>query len=571
MKINVQKRRRLILLLLMSIITLAVSGLTTNTFIRADKPVLRQTRSNQEISPLATTANSPNCRYGVTPLGNDQVPWVDTLGVGWYINFNTDEYATLPDNGAEFVPVIPVNQAKNGSVYLDDYTVGRQGLTGAAVESYLQSLVTSNPGRLWLIGNEVEGPIGQGDIHPDVYARAYHDIYGWIKQYDPTAQVAIGGLSMMTPGRLQYLDIVWETYLQNYGTMMPVDVWNFHVYILAEYNPYTGSNAEGKVALGTDQAIAKITYGGVINNCLQDQVYCRAEHDSISIFQEQVRAMRTWMKEHGQQNKPLILSEYNLLFPFVDYDDPINPTQCFLMDEYGQCFTAARVNAYMDDTFSFLESSDAEIGYPNDNYRLVQQWMWFSLATGLEDSGGSSNLLKVDPDSNGDGEDEYVYVTYPDGHVEALTDVGLNFYDEVTSLTTYVNLMAGEADKVIGYTAAPSTTTTVTLSVDLYNNGNMSLDTPFQVTFYEDEALSQAIGSVTINPILLGCARHTYTASVDWSDLGPGVHPYWVKVDSGDLINESNPGKSDNTTSGFVLVDPESIFLPVITRSLPGY
>ena len=56
--------------------------------------------------------------------------------------------------------------------------------------------------------------------------------------------------------------------------------------------------------------------------------------------------MRTWMKQHGQQNKPLILSEYSLLYP---YD--IDPEGCFLQDEYGNCFTPQRVSTFMKNSF----------------------------------------------------------------------------------------------------------------------------------------------------------------------------------------------------------------------------
>ena len=50
-----------------------------------------------------------------------------------------------------------------------------------------------------------------------------------------------------------------------------------------------------------------------VNRCGDPLVYCFAEHDNMAIFDQQVRAMRTWMKNHGQQNKPLIISEYSLL------------------------------------------------------------------------------------------------------------------------------------------------------------------------------------------------------------------------------------------------------------------
>ena len=93
------------------------------------------------------------------------------------------------------------------------------------------SLVSKNRGHYWLIGNEVDvNNFVQDNTMPQVYARAYHEIYDYIKRTDPTAKVAIAGLSMMTPGRLNYLSIVWDTYQSLYGEPMPVDIWNCLLY-----------------------------------------------------------------------------------------------------------------------------------------------------------------------------------------------------------------------------------------------------------------------------------------------------------------------------------------------------
>lgn len=555
--------KKLYLLLTIASTTVAMI-IIINSFLQ---PGYRQGENGRvpvvQAEELETADGKLNCRYGVTPLQNDQVPWVDTLGAGWFLNFGPTPPGSMPGNGAEFVPVIHVTQKKSGSIYLDDYLVG--GFSGVDAENYVKNLVNGNLGALWLVGNEPDVPIVQGDIYPNVYARAYHDVYQWIKQTDPTAQVAVGGLSMMTPARLQYLDIVWDTYAALYNTTLPVDVWNMHLYILSEYdssnNPPYG---DGKLALGTDPAIAKLASQGKVSLCPLDDVYCRAEHDSMTIFQSQINGMRTWMKEHGEQDKPLILSEYSLLYPFVDYDDLVNPTVCFLMDENGNCFTPARVKTFMNASFNFLESSNTSIGNPNDNYRLVQQWMWFGLATDTESTGGSSNLLLVTEVDN--AEDVWTYQSYTPGHVNALNSVGLNFYNHVNATTTYVNLMAGKAHPAIGEIVAPSTTATVTLSVDFYNNGNTSLSSPFQVTFYEDAALTTPIGSVAINPTLLGCARQTYTASVTWPGLTAGAHSYWVKIDSSNSVAESSPGETDNVSQGIVLIDPQTVFLPSLMR-----
>jgi hypothetical protein len=55
---------------------------------------------------------------------------------------------------------------------------------------------------------------GQSDIYPEIYAQAYHDIYQFVKSCDATARVAIARVVEVTPGRQQYLEKVWQTYLQ---------------------------------------------------------------------------------------------------------------------------------------------------------------------------------------------------------------------------------------------------------------------------------------------------------------------------------------------------------------------
>ncbi len=146
----------------------------------------------------------------------------------------------------------------------------------------------------------------------------------------------------MTPGRLQYLDKVWQAYQTRYGQTMPVDIWNMHLYILPEANKDGVSNGIASIALGTDPALAIRESGGNPNLCSDPLVYCYAEHDDLAIFAQQVVAMRTWMKQHGQQDKPLIISEYSILYP---YD--IVPGGCYVRDEYGNCFTPQRVSTFM--------------------------------------------------------------------------------------------------------------------------------------------------------------------------------------------------------------------------------
>lgn len=511
---------------------------------------LEAVKSTEPEEETAVLASNLNCRYGVTPLQENQYSWIETLRAGWHLNFAIEPRGVAAA-GSEFVPVIRVKQDRdaNGG-YLSSYS-----FYPPLTNNGLGQIIDNNPGQLWLVGNEPDVIAVQDDTYPAVYARAYHDAYHFIKQRDPSAQVGVAGLSMMTPGRLQYLTIMYDTYSAEYGTAMPVDVWNFHLYILSEIRPWDGGDGDGKVALGTDPALAK---KAATNQdpalCPQEDVYCRAEHDSMVIFEQQVINIRTWMRDRGLQEKPLILSEFSLLYPFVDYDDDTNPTVCFLMDEEGNCFTADRVNTFMDAAFAYLENAkNPALGMPQDDYRLVQQWMWFALWIDPYETGGSSRLLRDN------------YPSFAPGSTNGLSSMGMNFYNHVTALPTAVNLKAGSAANVVAYSSGG--VADVTLSVDFYNNGNTSITQPFQVTFYRDQALTQPIGSTTVTPAdyLYGCARRTYTAQVDWNGVSPGLRTYWVKIDTGSAVSESS--ESDNVVSGKVYVDPAAqLYLPAVNR-----
>ncbi|RMH01847.1 MAG: hypothetical protein D6706_01190 [Chloroflexi bacterium] len=501
-------------------------------------PAMVYTTNTQE----AVATSDLNCRYGISTSDEITEDWLGIFNAGWYLNFTAFPKRSLD---SEFVHVVHIKQNKSQGQYLNSYSI-----TPALTDADLGQLVDANPGALWILGNEPDVHSVQDDIYPEVYARGYHDAYSFIKQRDPSALIANGALSMATPGRLQYLDIVWDTYLEEYGEPMPVDVWTFHLYILSEKQRANGKDADGKIALGTDPALAKLDGANNPAFCPEEQTYCRAEHDSLTIFTQQVQAMRQWMKDHGQQHKPLLLSEFSILYPYVD-----DGGTCFVSDEYGKCFTPDRVNAFMDATLNYLETAtDTSLGMPADNYRLVQQWLWFSMVTETEEStGASSDFLN-----------RGTYNTKAVGDLSVLTPVGQNFYDHMQGQSTYVNLKATQAMPVAINTSGGSVT--VTLTVEIYNNGTRSITTPFDVTFYKDAALTNPIGTVTVSPTLEGCARRSYTASVSWPGLTSGKYTYWVKVDSGDVIAETNELSSDNVLSGVVLVDPENVFLPMTSR-----
>jgi hypothetical protein len=288
---------------------------------------------------------------------------------GWYTDFFVNPEAP-PPYGMEYVPMVRVKQLKQegaskveccvtcGYVFPYEYSVYPS-------LNQIQITAMEHPGMTWLIGNEMdrvdfgsEYCSRQDEILPELYAQAYHDISYAIKSADKTAQVAIGGMTEFTALRSQYLERVWNEYARLYGLPMPVDIWSIHLYVLQEL---------------------KGSYGADIPPGFQETSgaqYTILDNKDFSKAWAQVVSFRTWMKSHGQQDKPLIISEYGVTYPaWVDDDCLTYP------DTAGCAFSPEEVrDDYMYPSFdAFLNYTDAAIGYPADGNRLVQRWNWFSV------------------------------------------------------------------------------------------------------------------------------------------------------------------------------------------------
>jgi len=267
---------------------------------------------------------------------------VEQLGIGWYLNWGVRISPAHPDN-ADFWQMVRVSE---------------EGFVPDA--ETIRAVAIACPGSFWLIGNEPDVR-WQDNTTPEQYAVRYHDLYGILKSADDTCQVAVGGVSQPTPLRLAYLDGVLASYESRYGEPMPVDVWNVHNFILREeLNSWgVGIPPGADVEAGT--------------------LYEIEDHDDVTVFREQLLAFRRWMNEHGERDKPLVISEYGILMPA----------------DYG--FDPGRVQRFMEATFDlFLTATDDAIGYPGDDNRLVQWWCWYSLAA-PEDYYPTGNLF--DPET----------------------------------------------------------------------------------------------------------------------------------------------------------------------------
>lgn len=283
----------------------------------------------------------------------------ETLGFGWYADWSMRANPERPA-GIEYAQMLSLEP-------------WREGQPTAAHLATLREVADANPGALWIVGNEPDH-LGQGNCTPGEYAGIYHRAYTFLKSADPTAQVAIGGIVMPSPIRLMWLERTLDAYRAAYGHLpghdpMPVDVWNTHVQLLRENwwdgeVTYTGRCCDGGAwgalaPVGLDPADPDVRAAALqLTSC---------DNTNGTLFAQQIRDLRQFLVDHGQGDKPLIISEYGVLMPDV-------------LLSGGE----RDVLRLMHDTFTFLlTATDPVLGYSEDGGRLVQRWLWFSLNTPL--------------------------------------------------------------------------------------------------------------------------------------------------------------------------------------------
>ncbi len=278
------------------------------------------------VAPPSTDLWQSRARWGVgVATGSIEHYNVEPLRLGWYVDWNTNPSPARP-GGVVYVQML---RLRGGGLSPDVETIA--------------TIARANPGSLWLVGNEPDVK-WQDNTEPATYARLYHEAYTAIKAADPTAQVASGGVAQPTPLRMRYLDASLTAYRDQFGTEMPMDIWNIHNFILREERGSWGVDIPP--GLPDDRGM----------------LYEVDDNDNIEIFRQQIVDFRRWMAERGYQDYPLIVSEYGIPMP----------------EDYG--FPPERVVSFLKGTFDFFSTAqDPALGYPQDSYRLVQRWCWYSL------------------------------------------------------------------------------------------------------------------------------------------------------------------------------------------------
>ncbi len=457
---------------------------------------------------------SPNERIGVGlvyAIADITAYNVTPLQAGWYADWS-DRPSPPHPNGMDYIPLVSTDP-RNYPPRWDS----------------LAARILRNPGDLYLIGNEPEG-VWQENLTPAQYAVKYHDVYTFIKNIDPTAQVANGGMILPSPLRLQWLDMVLQEYQARYGTRMPVDVWNTHMQIVNEVScAYDPGNCWG----------AEIPAGVLANFGIRMTTYDNADYN---LFVQLITGMRTWMNARGYRNTPLLISEYGVLMPSDYLCEGCTPAQGDLI-----------VASFMTRTFQFmLNTIDANLGYPADGNRLVQRWMWYTLndqpydfATGLGFNGGLF---------------DYRVKTYPG----VMTFFGKVFSDFVAPLkVSYVDL------KPAGVTSQDGGTGQFTLTVKAMNGGNTALSN-VKVRICNGDPLAGSPDWCSDDSVPALGIRYTTPGALSFQyTLPPGqtTRTFFVTVDPDNEIVESN--EANNTASYLVHMRAydHRIMMPVIIKN----
>lgn len=443
---------------------------------------------------------SPHLRMGfnVAPDGGIDINNYDAarLGAGWYHNYGWRKTPYKP-GGIQYHQMV------------------RPYINTANLPAALGPTVDANPGAMWILGNEPDR-YGQDGQTPAQYAVFYHDVYTFLKSRDPSSRVAIAGVVQPTPIRLRYLDMVLAEYQQRYGVAMPVEIWDIHNFILPENCDWGASIPPGLEAYRSEGKGCDTT----LNN-----------HGDITIFKQQIRDFRQWMKARGFQNRPLIISEYGIL----------------LSKYHGYDYT--RVRNFMLASFDYmLNTTDSASGYPADGNRLVQEFAWFSLNYWEFDIntyfGLNGNLF--DHDSR------------------QIMALGLDYADYAKKVTAQTIDLAATDLQITPATANRGEP--ITFSATFVNSGAVTAEN-VAVRFWAGDPRhgGQLLGASPVRPQVVSGCQQPLTDTVTWLPATGGNYTIFAELTANNLALESN--LTNNYRSQALAVLPLATSTPSATPS----
>lgn len=540
-----------------------------------------------ESAPAAETP-FPHGRMGFGRTSTATTAMVEYLNAGWYWDWAALGASRLPPlEYAQTVRLKPVFQNVEGVSVQVGYTATPTG-------TQLLNAIAGQPGAIWFIGNEPDCT-AMDNMLSHWYARAYHDLYHFIKAADPTAQIAAGNIVQPTAQRFEYLDRVLAAYTAAYGEPLPADLWATHNYILCE-KCYPYKPPGEPFAWGACWVPDWPDYTASVGRATFYSVY---DHWDVDIYAQRMVDFRQWMVDNGYHYHPLLIPEYGILFyeglvPGMTTQDDID---------------------FMYATFDWmLTARDAALGYAPDDNRLVQRWAWFSLDHG--DYPGGSLFLNRVPTPHGVAYHQYTSQLQPEVtlhafHSAVITDAltaavvvtASNSGNVTTDYALAALLYARPGDSIPvsgatlrpldccgdyatamlpwpGYDAAEPTNfyvtvtqalevsrawapveqldgpVTVTLYATVVNAGYVGTGTEITLTFYAGPFTDTIIGEAVLSP--LACCGDTVTGSVLWPNRQEILQEFCVTA--------VTPYLTSAPVCAYAWISPYQFFLPVMLR-----
>ena len=451
----------------------------------------------------------PLCRFGVNHAGAGELTsfGLAALRAGRFIDYRADTPAR--PSGMEQLRMVRLSQPNKSSTNYN---------SNPNIAS-LVALVQANPGEIWLIGNEPDRIIYQDDLTPEAYARAYHELRQAIKAADPTAVVVAGNIVQVSPIRLRYLDLVVAAHRDAYGQAMEVDAWGIHAFILNEQAGNWGADIPRGVSA---------TEGWVLTT---------AQNADFSLVQQPILDFRTWMASNGYQNQPLYVTEYGVLMP----------------DGYGYGpFSPAEVSEYMRRTFDYmLTAVDSRLGYPADDYRLVQHFSWYSI----------NDKIKL---VNGFFEGFNGYLFDPDlGNQRS--PMGDAYADYAAALESQTDLLVSDVQFDPAIPLAGGEPVTITIQVKVGNAGNTITPQNYTLRLYNGDPNNggQLLSGGEFAGAMAGCGRSRIYTYI-WPNVQPGDYDLFAVASPGAGVTDVK--LSNNQLQRKLFFATDLVYLPSVHR-----